>query len=127
MVLTVVVIYSVSCPLIHLFGLLFFLTKMYLDTYTVVVFHEEEVCSNMRMIEKVVQTIFIMVGFWIFLIATTLVFGKNYSNAIVLYAFCGIIIYFAAGASAASSLKDAKTDENIYEKDIRSVIEEWKR
>ena len=39
-ILSVVLIYSVSCPLIHFFGLIFFYTKMNLDTFTITVFHE---------------------------------------------------------------------------------------
>ena len=38
-VLSVVLIYSVSCPLIHFFGLLFFYVKMHLDAFTISVYH----------------------------------------------------------------------------------------
>lgn len=40
MILSVVLIYSVSCPLIHLFGFIFFYSRMYMDTFTINVFHE---------------------------------------------------------------------------------------
>lgn len=48
--LAVILLYSVSCPLIHIFGLIYFFTQMYLDTYTITVFQEEQICSNMRFI-----------------------------------------------------------------------------
>ena len=68
-----------------------------------------------------------MVGFWIFLIATTMIFAQSYSNSIVLYIFCGIIIYFASSVSDVTSLKDSKTDDLIWNKDIRDVLDEWKK
>lgn len=126
-ILAVVVIYSVSCPLIHLCGLIFYSARLYLDTYTLAVYHDEEMCSNMRIIEKVIQTISAMVGFWIFLIATTMIFAQSYSNSIVLYIFCGIVIYFASSVSDFTSLKDSKTDDLIFNKDIRDVLDEWKK
>lgn len=83
---------------------------MYLDTYTLVSFDEENICSNLRFIEKVSQTISTMVAAWIFLTATSMVFDKNYSNAIILYLFCGLIIYYAAVSSQGLTLKDYRTD-----------------
>lgn len=47
------------------------------------------------------------------MIATTMVFGKSYSNAIVLYIFCGVIIYYSAAVLDWSSLKDSKTDDTV--------------
>ena len=110
-VLAIVLIYSVSCPLIHVFGLLYFYSRMYLDTYSIVVFYEgEEQTSNLRIIEKVIQVISVLIGAWIFLTATSMVFSRNYSNAIVLYVFCGLVIYYAAILSKVASLKDARSD-----------------
>lgn len=126
LVLAVVVIYSVSCPLIHFFGLLYFLVRLYLDTYTISVFDQENICSNLRFIEKVSQTISSMVAAWIFLTATSMVFDQNYSNAIILYLFCGLIIYYAAISSRESTLKDPRTDEIIRTKDIRGLLQDWK-
>lgn len=79
---------------------------MYMDTFTIAIFHEEEVCSNMRLIEKVIQAIAVMVGVWIFLTATTLTFSKNYSNSLILYIFFGLVIYYAATLAKVASFKD---------------------
>lgn len=106
LILSVVVIYSVSCPLIHVFGLIYFLVRLYLDTYTVMVFHEEEVCSNLRFINMVSQFISAMIAAWIFLTATSIIFTASYSNAIILYLLCGLIIYYTAITSSHMSLKD---------------------
>jgi hypothetical protein len=112
-ILAVVLIYSVSCPLIHFFGFFFFYTKMYLDTFTISVFHEEEISSNLRLLEKVIQSIAIMVGVWIFLTATSLTFSSNYSNSIILYIYFGLIIYYAAILAKVGSFKDYQTDSII--------------
>ena len=40
-----------------------------------------------------------MIGAWIFLTATSLTFAGNYSNAIILYIFFGIVIYYTATLS----------------------------
>lgn len=109
-VLSVVIIYSVSCPLIHFCGLAYFIARLYLDTYTLAVYHEDELCSNLRFIEKVIQTISMMIAFWVFLIATTMVFSGNNSNSIIMYIFCGIVIYYSATVLDSTSLKDSKTD-----------------
>ena len=110
LILSVVVIYSVSCPLIHFFGLLYFYVRLYMDTYTIAAFSEEDICSNLRFIEKVSQAISSMVAAWIFLTATSMIFDQNYSNAIILYLFCGLIIYYAAVSSHNYSLRDYRTD-----------------
>lgn len=127
MVLAIVVIYSVSCPLIHFFGFLYFFSRMYLDTYSIVVFYKgEEQCSNLRILEKVIQVISVLIGFWVFLTATSMIFSSNYSNAIVLYIFCGLVIYYAAILSKVASLKDSRSDEMIAKGDIRPIVEKWK-
>lgn len=126
MILSVILIYSVSCPLIHVFGLIFFYTKMYLDTFTITVFHEQEVCSNMRLIERVIQAIAMMTGAWIFLTATSLTFSRNYSNSIILYIFFGLVIYFAATLSKVDSFKDFQTDNIINNQNIQNDIDEWR-
>ena len=56
-----------------------------------------------------------------------MIFSRNYSNAIVLYIFCGLVIYYAAILSKVSSLKDARSDEIIAKEDIRPLVEEWKK
>ena len=63
-----------------------------------------------------------MIAFWVFLVATTMVFAGSNSNSIILYIFCGIVIYFAAAAFDSLSLKDSKTDEILLNRDIRGVI-----
>lgn len=126
-ILTVVLLYSVSCPLIHCFGFLYFYTKLYLDTYTITVFHEEESVSNMKLIERVIQSIAFMVSAWIFLTATSLTFSKNYSNSIILYIFFGLVIYYAFTLSKVASLKDPETDYIINNKNIESAIQEWRQ
>lgn len=60
----------------------------------------------MRLIEKVIQAIAVMVGVWIFLTATSLTFSKNYSNSIILYIFFGLVIYYAATLAKVGSFKD---------------------
>lgn len=112
-ILAVILLYSVSCPLIHLFGLLFFFSQMYVDTYIITVFQEEEICSNMRFIERVIQTVSVMIGCWIFLTATSLTFSNNYSNSIILYVFFGLVIYYAAALSKVDSFRDYQTDHII--------------
>jgi hypothetical protein len=93
-VLSVILLYSCSNPLIHFFGIIYFYTKFYLNGYTLTVFHKyEECCSNMRLIEKVISMITIMVVIWIFLTATLMVFENTYSNVLILYIFMGAIIY----------------------------------
>jgi len=39
-ILSVVLLYSVSCPLIHFFGFIFFYIKLHIDAFTIAVFHE---------------------------------------------------------------------------------------
>lgn len=67
----------------------------------------------MRLIERVIQSIAIMVGVWIFLTATSLTFSNNYSNSIILYLVFGLVIYFAAVLSKVDSFKDYQTDNFI--------------
>jgi hypothetical protein len=67
----------------------------------------------MRLIERVIQSIAIMVGVWIFLTATSLTFSNNYSNSIILYLVFGLVIYFAAVLSKVDSFKDYQTDNII--------------
>jgi hypothetical protein len=81
----------------------------------------------MRFIERVIQSIAMMVGAWIFLIATSLTFSNNYSNSIILYVFFGVVIYYAATFSKVGSFKDQETDFIINNENIRKDIDEWKR
>jgi hypothetical protein len=40
-IFTLSIIFSTSIPLIHVFCLIFYLVKYYLDTYTLLTFHKE--------------------------------------------------------------------------------------
>ena len=73
--------------------------------------------------QRVIQTISMIIAFWVFLVATTMVFAKKNANSMILYIFCGIVIYFTTTVfDSMSSLKDNKTDETLHNADIRGVI-----
>jgi hypothetical protein len=76
--------------------------------------------------EKVIQSIAIMVGVWIFLTATSLTFSSNYSNSIILYIYFGLIVYYAAILSKIDSFKDYQTDSIINAENIQYDIGEWR-
>ena len=73
----------------------------------------------MRLIIKVIQNISVIIALWVFLTATSLIFDGFYSNAIVLYVFCGAVIFFAALWSKTSAINDLRTEEDLEKMDLR--------
>lgn len=73
-----------------------------------------------------IQYVANIVSAWIFLTATSLTFSSNYSNAIILYIFFGVSIYYSTSLAKIESLKDTETDNIINKENIRKDVNDWK-
>ena len=78
-------IYASSIPVVHLFSLVFFVCRLYLDSYTLLAFHKEETISMGKLSNKVLLGAGIAVAVQVFLVANSLLIELRYINAIILY------------------------------------------
>lgn len=127
-ILALILMYSASSPLIHLFGLMYFLSKFYLNGYTIILFHQyEETCSNLRILDTVceyIQTIMLIV---IFIFGVTMMFAKQYSNVLILYISIGVFIWLMKNEKEyIPTLKDYFSDEELSHHDLTDIVELWK-
>lgn len=66
------VLFSCSIPLVHAFALIFFVSRYYLDTYTLLTFHREECQSLGQLITHILFSVAVGVIAQLFLVANSL-------------------------------------------------------
>lgn len=128
MLFSIAVLFSCSIPLIHAFALIFFMSRYYLDTYTLLTFHREECQSLGTLVSTILFSVAISVIVQLFLVANSLLIEQRYINAIVLYSVLFISVYVATElVKPLLNDIDIITDPEYKDIKIKNVhLEEWR-
>jgi hypothetical protein len=110
------ILFSCSIPLVHAFALIFFISRYYLDTYTLLTFHQEECQSLGTLITRILFSVAVCVIIQLFLVA-------------ILYSVFAIAVYVASELSKPMMNDiDIVSDPEYHDVKIKKHhLDEWRR
>jgi len=123
------VLFSCSIPLVHVFALIFFISRYYLDTYTLLTFHREECQSLGQLVTRIIFSVAVGVIIQLFLVANSLLIEQKYINAIILYSVFAVAVYVASElAKPLLNDIDIVSDPEYHDVKIKKHhLEEWRQ